>query len=280
MAFCAKCGTKLVQGANFCHLCGAPAVAAAATHATHQIFNVTGVPRLIVRNDCPGSIEITQNPTGGQVVLDWDLNEPSYLDWNASQSGDILTVNCRSRPGEFWPAVFSLGASRANILLRIPKQANLDLSCRFGSIDVDGVEGTLVCDTATGNLTFKNCSGSIESRTHTGLIDLQNVTGRVSARNSAGSIHFSGSLGGSGESWFRTKAGSIELALFGDPDLSIDATTRVGRVNISPELKPSQLRSEQFTVGHRIVCTVGSGSNRLFAETYTGTISISPGRPR
>ena len=280
MAYCAKCGGLLPEGANFCHLCGTPVLATETKHTTHQTFAVTGVPRLIVRNDCPGSVEVTPNPTPGQIVLDWDLNEPGYLEWNASQNGDVITINCRARPGEFWPAVFSLGASRANILLRVPKQVNLDLSCRFGSIEIEGVESTIVADTATGNLTFKNCSGSIDSRTHTGLIDFRNVNGRVTARNSAGSIHFSGSLGGSGESWFRTRAGNIELALTGEPSLSIDASSRVGRVNISPDLNPSQLRSEQYTVGHRISCVLGMGNNRVFAETYTGVISIFAGRTR
>ena len=40
------------------------------------------------------------------------------------------------------PRFSLLGASRANILLRVPEQVNLNLSCRFGSIDVDGAEGT------------------------------------------------------------------------------------------------------------------------------------------
>jgi zinc-ribbon domain len=282
MAFCIKCGTQLAEGAKFCHSCGTPVGTAGGARAEparsiHQTFAVNGTQRVSVRNEVPGSIEITQG-AGDQITVDWDLKESGYLDWDASQNGDMITISCRARPGEIWPQIASMGASRANVLVKVPNATNLDLSCRFGEITVEGVKGVLYADTATGNLVFKNCEGVIDSRTHTGHIDFQNVNGKVSARDSAGSIHFLGSLS-DGESMFRTKAGNVDLFLSGDPQVTIDASSKVGRVAIAPELKTSQLRSEQYTVGHRVFSVVGSGTNRLIAETYTGTISIQPAGP-
>ena len=59
------------------------------------------------------------------------------------------------------------------------------------------------------------------------------------ARSSAGSIEFTGALS-KGESRFRTSVESIKIALLGEPNLTVETSTRIGRVTCTPELNDAR----------------------------------------
>ncbi len=268
MTYCSKCGRQLGETTNFCPSCGTRVESKVTSRETHQSFKVTDAPRVVVGNRIPGSIEINAG-NSDEVVVDFDLKDADYLEWDAFQDGNLINVRCRAKPGTIWPTI----GARANISLKVPKQSNLDTECNAGGITLNGVQGRLAADTFAGSIRLVDCDGSIQVGTKTGSIDLDRVNGNVNVRNIAGSINFLGTLS-NGESSFKAKVGNIELKLSGESSLSIDASARVGRVNLDSDLKAQKLQSEQYTVGHRVRCELGGGANRLFAETYTGTISI------
>ncbi len=275
MAFCARCGKELTPNANFCYFCGASVDGS--PQLTHYSFKVTGTPRIVVNNHSAGSIEVSEGATQDEVAVDFELRQPDFHECNAVQSENLVTVRCGTARGEFWPA--AMAGPRANISVKVPRQvAGLELSCRFGGIGVSGVQGALAAETLTGDIRLRDCEGGfIDARAKAGPIALENVNGRISARVSAGPISYSGCLS-PGASWFGTRVGNIELTLLGDLNLAIDASSRVGRVNIDPALSATQFRSEQYIVGHRVSLIVGTGANKLLAETRTGSISIRGGR--
>lgn len=276
MPFCSRCGTQLVSDANFCHSCGAPAVPSAVRRATHSAFSVAGVPRVVVKNTTLGSIEISQSlqkeKEKEQVVVDFDVKDHEYIEWKASQNGDLIVANCRVKSGEFWPAVASLRGPRANVAVRVPVNSNLDLAARYGGVSLSGVSGDVNAETITGNISFRDSEGSASAETKTGLVSFVNHKGRISAFNTAGSITYTGTI--LGDSTLKTRAGNVDLSLVGNHDLVIDASSKVGRVNIDPSFNVRNLQSEQYMVGHTVHCTIGEGKHRLALETYTGLISI------
>jgi len=232
-------------------------------------LKVTGKPKVVVTNIAPGSVEVRSSPKA-EVIVDLDLRIPEDLDWNILQDGDIVTITCRTRVSPFfgWPKYVFSGASRANILVSVPADTDLNLENRAGRVTVNGVKGTIVAESSAGTVSMQDCEGTVKARTRAGSVKLENVNGTISVRSSAGSIRFTGALS-KGENWFRTSVGSIELTLQGEPDLTVEASTRIGRVTCSPELADARYERGQY------MGRIGSGTGRLIAETKTGSITIN-----
>ena len=114
---------------------------------------------------------------------------------------------------------------------------------------------------------MQDCEGAVKARSRTGSITLEKVDGGVSVRGATGSIRFDGTLS-TGDNWFKTSTGSIELVLRGEPDLAVEASTSLGRITCSPEL--TDARYERGAYMGRL----GAGTGRLIAETKTGSIRI------
>lgn len=227
-----------------------------------------------MNNRSPGAIEISRSENESEVSVDIVLKEAGYLDWSVSQNGDLIAVTCKSRTGVFeFPGGFSLPGARFDAKIKVPKQSILDLANRWGEISVIGVEGTSInAESNVGSIHIAGFDGTTDARTKTGLVNLENVSGRISARNSAGSISYTGRV--SGDSSFTTKVGNIDITLFGELDLRIDASSRVGSVSIDPSIKQAQLQSEMYGISNHVSSTIGSGTFKLFSETLTGTTSI------
>jgi len=273
MTFCARCGKELAPNANFCHSCGASV--SGAPGLTHYVFKVTRAPRVVVSNHSVGSVLVSQGAQD-EVIVDFDVGQPGYHECSAVQSDNLVTARCRSGRGEFWPIIMT--GPRADVSVKVPRVVEgLELSCRFGAVSARGVQGPIGAETLTGEIRLNECEGGfIDARAKAGTITLENVNARVWARISAGSISYSG-CPLPGESWFRTRVGNVELTLLGDLNQAIEASTRVGEVKIDPAFGATQVRSEPYAVGRRVFFTVGSGANRLFAETRTGSIWIRGG---
>lgn len=277
MAFCSHCGTRLPDGANFCHSCGSR-VSPESQRTKNQTFIVDKFPRIVINNRASGSIEIGSSSQHNEINVDFRLKNEEYIEWNASQSGNLITIDCRLKSGVLeFPGGFSLQGSRAEVMLKVPKQVTLDISTRFGEIFVAGVDGTTLSATSSaGSIDVRGFSGTCNVGTKSGRISLERVDGKINARNLAGSINFSGSIG-SGESVLSTKVGNIEATLLGDLNLRIDALSRVGHVTLDPKIRGQQFQSEQYTIGNRITSTIGIGMGSLYLETTTGNISIHQG---
>lgn len=267
MPYCKQCGAELPEDARFCPKCGSSVSYEAKPLETHKTLKVAGKPKVIVTNVAPGSIEV-KSGSDAEVTVDLDLRIPEDLDCSIQQDGNIITVTSRMKFHPFcWPAyIFRMG-SRANIVLAVPSETDLTLENRFGRVIVTSVKGTLTVESSTGTVSVKDCEGAVKAKMETGSVDLENVNGTVFVRNITGSISFAGALS-KGENWFETSTGNIELMLKGEPDLTIEASTRLGRVACSPELTDARYERGLYTG------RIGAGTEKLIIETKIGNIKI------
>ena len=99
------------------------------------------------------------------------------------------------------------------LLVEAPRDAELDLEAKNGSIGVDGTAGKITARTTNGPIDLSNCSGAIDANAQNGPISLEDCTGTGEARAVNGPVHISGD---SGTYRLSTQNGPISVELAGD----------------------------------------------------------------
>jgi hypothetical protein len=265
-SYCRRCGSKLPEGARFCPSCGISLTSETKPSKIHQILKTKGKPKVVVENFSPGSIEV-EHGTEGQVTVDLDLRTSEDLDWNVSQEGDLIRITCRMKSSWSWPSYIFAPRPKADILISVPKETDLELENRAGHVAILGVKGTLSARSSAGTLSVQDCEGTIKTRTKAGSINLKNLNGAVTARSSAGSITFNGTLSET-ENWFRSSLGSIDITIDARTGLTVEASTNLGTIRCIPELE--DVRYERG----RQIGRIGAGKGKLIVETNLGSITI------
>ncbi len=88
------------------------------------------------------------------------------------------------------------GNIKGNIILKIPKNTNIDVKNSSGSISVEDAGQSKISLTASsGSISVKNIDTNITLTTSSGSIKIQDVTGDVQAKASSGSMFISGIKG-------------------------------------------------------------------------------------
>jgi len=83
------------------------------------------------------------------------------------------------------------------LIVRVPKDASVDLSARNGQIDVRGVTGTIVAHTTNGPIALENCGGDVRASAENGPIAASGGRGRHRLTTTNGPI----ALELTGKSW-------------------------------------------------------------------------------
>ena len=274
MAFCTNCGATFPPGAKFCPACGFPVYASGrSSEVAHNSFQIAGRAKVVVNLRTPGSVDIRRGEAG-VITADADVIEPESIDYSARQEGDLITISGRTKSWNplIWGSyAFSVGP-RTNVRVTVPPDSDLTVETQTDSISVSGISGSIRAESKTGPIRLKDCIGTFSIKTHTGNVDMDDVNGTVDVRNTIGHVSYSGALSG-GVNSFRATTGDIEVALKGTPDLSLDASTTVGRIVCRMELAESHYDRGEF-VGQHLTGRMGSGSGRLVIEATTGSISI------
>jgi DUF4097 and DUF4098 domain-containing protein YvlB len=274
MVYCTNCGATIPDSARFCPSCGTPVyLAAKKSETSHQSFHVAGRPKLVVSISTPGSIDV-KNGEAGVVEVDADVGDPANVDYSCRQEGDMIRILSRTKSWNplIWGSYAFSGGPRTNVRITAPKECDLELQTQTDSVATSGMKGSVIADSKTGPIRVKDSQGSFRIKTHTGNIDLDNVDGHVNVWNTIGHVSYAGALQ-TGENALRTTTGDIEVALRGTPDLTIDASTTVGRILCRVELSDSRFDRGDF-VGQHLTGRLGSGAGRLILEATTGSISI------
>src|SRR5579862_1753682 len=270
MTFCRNCGATLPPAAKFCPACGVPAYASGrSSEVTHNSFQVAGRPKVVVNLRTPGSVDVRKGEIG-VIIADADVTEPESIDYSARQEGNLITIMSRTKSWNplIWGSYAFSGGPRTNVHVTIPPDCDLTVETQTDSISLGGISGNVSAESKTGSIRLKDCDGTFSVRTHTGNVDMDDVNGTVDVRNTIGHVSYSGALAG-GVNAFRATTGDIELALKGSPDLSLDASTTVGRIVCRLELAESHYDRGDF-VGQHLTGRIGSGKGRLVVEATTG----------
>jgi hypothetical protein len=239
-------------------------------------------------NTNDGSVRVTTSDTK-QVELRVSYNGYT-LDKNltieSKQDGDRVDLTAKETLHWNW----GIHVNRAlRLEVRMPKNADLTVDSGDGSVETEAVLGSVDIHTGDGHIKVEGAKGQIKLRTGDGSIEGRDLDGQIDADSGDGHITLDGRFDslnirtGDGSinahaqagskvisSWsIHTGDGSVDLALPGDLNANIDASTNDGRISLGIQLlvegqfSNSQIHGKMNAGGQPVKIHTGDGSIRL-----------------
>jgi DUF4097 and DUF4098 domain-containing protein YvlB len=154
----------------------------------------------------------------------------------------------------------------------------IDVESLSGDVTIQGVAGESAIHTVSGDIDLGGARGDLEIETVSGDIDLRDVVAKqIRVHTTSGDVSFAGAIQSDGRYEYNTHSGEIRLALPGD----VGAQLSIGTFNGGIESDfPITLKADSHD-NKRLSFTLGQGTARIIAETFSGDITLtSSGRRR
>lgn len=154
----------------------------------------------------------------------------------------------------------------------------IDVESLSGDVTIQGVAGESAIHTVSGGIDLGGARGDLEIETVSGDIDLRDVVAKqIRVHTTSGDVSFAGAIQPDGRYEYNTHSGEIRLALPGD----VGAQLSIGTFNGGIESDfPITLKADSHD-NKRLSFTLGQGTARIIAETFSGDITLtSIGRRR
>ena len=111
----------------------------------------------------------------------------------SAQQGNRVSVEVRM-PAAHLFALNWLGGGSARLVVSVPASSDVRASSGDGSIDLEGVNGTITLHSGDGSIHASNSSGNVTASTGDGSIKLDGVDGVLDANTGDGSVRATGKL--------------------------------------------------------------------------------------
>ena len=154
----------------------------------------------------------------------------------------------------------------------------LDVESLSGDVTIQAVNGESMIHTVSGDITLGAARGDVEIETVSGDIDLQDVVAKqIRTHTTSGDVEFTGQILPDGRYEYNTHSGEIRLSLPADVGAQLSIATFNGGIESD---FPITLRAGDHE-NKRLNFTLGQGTARISAETFSGDITLtSKGRRR
>jgi DUF4097 and DUF4098 domain-containing protein YvlB len=159
----------------------------------------------------------------------------------------------------------------------------LDVESLSGDVTVNGARGDAMLHTVSGDIELTGARGDVEVETVSGDIQLRDVTSKqIRTHTTSGDVSFVGQVLNGGRYDFNTHSGDVHLQLPADIGAELSVSTFSGAIDSD---FPITLKAGEHGIGaaqaKRLNFTLGQGSARIIAETFSGDIILkSTGRRR
>jgi hypothetical protein len=239
-----------------------------------------------------GAIEVRpwDRPEVLVVVEKHALNKQAAaaIDVVTTQDGNHISVEVTMARKDSLSSLFWGGLGSAKLIVSLPATSDVQAATGDGSIDLEGVRGTISLRSGDGSIQAREASGTLAARSGDGSIRLDGIKGAVDVNTGDGSIAVSGvftgvrARSGDGSVAVRAQAGSATEAEWdissGDGSITLevpesfgaelDARTGDGRVhlegvtlsNVSGTIAPDRANGRLGTGGHAMRVRTGDGS--------------------
>ena len=156
--------------------------------------------------------------------------------------------------------------------VQIRDAGRIDVESLSGDITIQGVGGESMIQSVSGDVVLGGARGDVEVETVSGDIDLRDVVAkRVRTRTTSGDLEFAGQIVPEGRYEFNTHSGEIRLHLPADVGAELGVATFSGGIESD---FPITLRAGEHG-NKRLTFTLGQGTARIIAETFSGDITLT-----
>jgi DUF4097 and DUF4098 domain-containing protein YvlB len=154
----------------------------------------------------------------------------------------------------------------------------IDVESLSGDVTIQGVAGESAINTVSGDIQLGGARGDVEIETVSGDVDMRDVVAKqVRIHTTSGDVSFTGAILPDGRYEYNTHSGEVRLVLPAD----VGAQLSIGTFNGGIESDfPITLKADSHD-NKRLSFTLGQGTARIIAETFSGDITLtSSGRRR
>jgi DUF4097 and DUF4098 domain-containing protein YvlB len=155
--------------------------------------------------------------------------------------------------------------------------ARLDIETLSGDVTVQGVASDVAIRTVNGDVSLSGARGDVQIETVSGDLTLHDVVAKqVRTQSTSGDVSFAGQIQGDGRYEFNSHSGDINLQLPPNVGAQLSISTFSGSIDSD---FPITLRAGEHGIGaaqaKRLNFTLGQGTARIVAETFSGEITLS-----
>jgi DUF4097 and DUF4098 domain-containing protein YvlB len=147
----------------------------------------------------------------------------------------------------------------------------IDVESLSGDVTIQGA-GEAMIHTVSGDIELANGRGDVEVETVSGDIDLRDVVAKqIRTHTTSGDLSFTGQIQPDGRYEYNTHSGEIRLALPADVGARLSIATFNGGIQSD---FPITLQAGEHG-NKRLSFSLGQGTARIFAETFSGDITLT-----
>jgi len=149
----------------------------------------------------------------------------------------------------------------------------IDVESLSGDVTIQGVNGESVIHTVSGGIELGGARGDVEIETVSGDIELRDVVAKqIRTHTTSGDVSFSGPILPDGRYEYNTHSGEIRLALPADVGAQLSVATFSGGIESD---FPITLQAGGAHENKRLSFTLGQGTARIIAETFSGDVTLT-----
>lgn len=167
------------------------------------------------------------------------------------------------------------GSRAADLTLRVPRGADLEVETISASVTVSGIEGGVDVETISGALKVRTESRSIDLASVSGPIDLSSSAPLEEAdvETVSGSIELDVDPGPRGNIDVESVSGSVVIRLSASVSASFEVTSFSGSIrNDLGSARPR--KTSQYLPSEELFFMLGGGGARISIETLSGRIEL------
>jgi DUF4097 and DUF4098 domain-containing protein YvlB len=154
--------------------------------------------------------------------------------------------------------------------------ARLDIESLSGDVTVQGVKGDATINTMSGDVELSGSRGGLEIETVSGDLSLRDVIAKqIRAHTTSGDVEFAGQIVDAGRYEFNTHSGEIRLQLPANVGAQLSVSTFSGGIESDFPITLKTGEPGGSMRSKRLDFTLGQGSARIIAETFSGDITLS-----
>ena len=157
--------------------------------------------------------------------------------------------------------------------IEIRDAGRIDVESLSGDVTIAGASGESLIRSVSGDIDLASARGDVEVETVSGDIDLRDVVAkRIRSHTTSGDVNFSGEILADGRYEYDTHSGEIRLVLPADVGAQLSVSTFSGGLESD---FPITLQAGKDHGSKRLSFTLGQGTARIIAETFSGDVTLT-----